>query len=785
MTHTYTDLEFAKVLEQIALRCESAPGRELSVQTAPMQDLNKIRRTLQLVSEFMDAHEHGYRFDFEPLSDLTPLFDDRPVLVFSYDEFLLIYHNCMLGNAIHAALSPLEQYKSLREMAKRLFPLNEITSRFVQIFDAEGEVQDNASSELKRIRKSISALRGRIMKTMQTLVQDTSLEKYLQDKFVTQRNDRYVLPVKENCGLMVKGIVQGQSAKGSTVFIEPEVVVPLSNELQMLIQEEKREIFRILSSFSADILAQKNQIVSNAKQLAVFDYRFACAKLGNELKAEVPQISEEPILELKQARHPLLYLKLRVRELVIPYELRLGEEHDLIILSGPNTGGKTVLLKATGLLTLMALSGLPIPASQQSVIGYFEPVYADIGDDQSIENALSAFSAHIAKAKRMLDNCNSRTLLLIDEIGSATDPAQGSALAQAFLEHFIYKGVKGLITTHYTTLKILGEKTPRCANASMQFDLSTMQPTYKFFFGFPGDSFAIEVAASLGIEDSLIQRAKELAGNQSMAFTEILKALQEEKRSLARASYEYQLKSRNLQARIDELEAKQALLDKDFKEQKKRLIKEMQNELTDQQKIILNELNELKTLDRESRKTRIGETLNKIQSKRETVDKDLRELTQTELKPAFSPKPGDRVFLSEFDTDAVILDIRGLEVTVDMNGITFKTSLDKLFEPREKAAAPIKKEKLPLGMTSVSASPQARLELKILGYTFDEAQPLIDEFIDNALMAGLHKLRIVHGKGTGALRSKVQSYLKRKKEVKDIATPPLEFGGSGVTVISV
>ncbi|MDD2331860.1 MAG: hypothetical protein PHI68_04305, partial [Candidatus Cloacimonetes bacterium] len=433
----YQDLEFGKILRQISQRCDSLLARELAEGLVPLSSLPLIRQELAINDEFTSACEHGYGFDFSHLTSLDPLFVEKQVLIFDYEELLVIYQNALLGNLVHQGLGNCEHYPRILKLAKKLVPLPEITQRFVQIFDPEGEILDGASPELSKIRKSINGLRSRIIRTMQSLIQDSSLEKFLQDKFVTQRNDRYVLPIKDTCSSQVKGIVQGQSAKGSTIFVEPESVVPMSNELQLLIQEEKREIYRILSIYSDVINAASGYLLDNTSLLSEFDLRFAIGKLSRELHSEVPEIGEEPYLDLKAARHPLLILKLDDFSRVIPFELELGKDKDILIVSGPNTGGKTVLLKAVGLITLMALSGLPVPVDKKSKIGYFEPVYADVGDDQSIENALSAFSAHLDKIRRMIGNCGRQTLILIDEIGAATDPTQGSALAQAMLEHFI------------------------------------------------------------------------------------------------------------------------------------------------------------------------------------------------------------------------------------------------------------------------------------------------------------------------------------------------------------
>jgi DNA mismatch repair protein MutS2 len=747
---------------------------------SPFAEVHLVRQNLSLNFEIQDSIAAGSDFSFEEIVDIKRLFDDAAMPVFAYEELLNIFHNVQTANHISEVSKQLKDYQQLYRLLSRLHHLPEITAKFNRIFDFEGNVLDTASAELNRIRKQMTALRARISRTMQSLVQDTKMEKFLQDKFVTQRNDRYVLPVKESCGSFVKGIVQSHSSTKATIFIEPESVVPLSNDLQMLKQEEKTEIYRILRDYTTEIKAFAKEIVSDTGILAELDFRYACGRLGIKLRSRVPQIVSEAYLELTGARHPLLIMRFGNVHEVIPYDFSLGKDNNFMVLSGPNTGGKTVLLKSVGLITLMALSGLPVPVESSSTIGMFTAVYADIGDDQSIENALSTFSSHIDKIRRMLEQCDERTLILIDEIGAATDPQQGSALAQVILERFVERRVKGIVTTHYTALKVFAEHADGCFNASMQFDLKSLQPTYRFIPGFPGDSFAIEVAASLGLDKAMIAKAKELCGTQSIEFTQLLKTMQTEKKKLGRELYEYELKNRNLQARIDELDAKDKDFEKELKQRRQTYLKELQKELIGYQKAYNSELGTIRQLDKDERKQRSETKLTEIQQMQNELQTELGHASLSDRKKAFSIQVGSPVWLANFETDAIVLEIKGKEVLVDMNGISFKTDLSNLYESRIKA-----EKAVTVRTASVSSPSQARLELKLLGMTFDEAQPLIDEFIDEALVAGLHKLRIVHGKGTGALRTKVRDYLRKKKAVIGTDTPAPEAGGSGVTVVTV
>ncbi len=778
MQDSYHDLEYSVLKRQIELLCHSDLGRAEAAKMQPMSDLAKIKAELTLHSQSIQALKDGIEPRLEDLNDPVPLFGIESG-VFGYEEFFLFYQNAAISAFVAPLKDSLVDLPQLKKLWQRIVPLPQIRDRFNAIFDAEGEVQDSASPELKRIRKRFSQLRGNITKTMNEMLSDQKMDQHLMDKFFTHREDRYVLPIKESSAKLIDGIVQSHSGSGSTVFIEPQSIVPLNNELQLIKQDEKKEIYRIFSEFSQQIRDLEQEFVSNTEVLTRLDYLFATARLGVKLDSQVPQLQASPVLELKNARHPLLSLQMGLKK-VIPFDLELSDKR-VLVLSGPNTGGKTVLMKAVGLISLMVLSGLPAPLDPDSKIGIFDHIYADIGDDQSIEAALSTFSSHIGKIKTMLDNATKDSLVLIDEIGAATDPEQGSALAQAILEQFAALGCHTIVTTHYTSLKIFAESHPQALNASMQFNLEGMSPNYRFVTGFPSDSFAIEVAASLGLEEDLIQRAKSLSGTQNREFTELLHKMQEEKKSLARESYQHRLKRRTLELRIEELEAKNEAFEQELKQRKQKFIKELQDELSSQQKIYQRELEELKRMDKEQRKNHSEKKIRETSDKIQELDAQIKAAAMKHRSAVYKPKVGDKVWISSLDADAIIMEIKDEVVTVDMNGIGFKTSLDTVFESKEEQQS--KPEPKHYGRETVSN--KAAYELMLLGLTFDEARPMIDKFIDDAVISGLHKLRIVHGKGSGALRAKTRAYLKRKKQVISFETPPYSEGGDGVTVVTV
>ena len=448
-----------------------------------------------------------------------------------------------------------------------------------------------------------------------------------------------------------------------------------------------------------------------------------------------------------------------------------------LIISGPNTGGKTVTLKTVGLLSLMALSGLPIPAEESSNIGIFHGIFADIGDNQSLENSLSTFSSHLQNIGEMVVNGTSDSLVLIDELGSATDPEQGSALAQAILERLTEMNVLGIITTHYNSLKIFAEENENCVNAAMLFDPEKHLPTYHLKLGFPGNSFALEIASKLGLDKRLIDRAKDLSGSQNAELTDLLIRIGEEKAELARQIFQYQLKSRLLDQKIAAYERKIENWESESKEIRKKNLREAREFLVNLQKELNTEISQIKTEEREKRKERLRQSVGKIRK----IDRELKmreeEISEIKKEPLKNPQIGQNVWLKDIDTGGEIVEIKGDKIKVDVNGMNYTTHLNNLVKISGR-----KNGRKNYNSKPVLTEKSSRMELKILGKTFAEALPEIDRFIDDSILIGMNKIRIVHGKGTGALRSKVRFYLKQNKKIAEFYSPPPAAGGDGVTI---
>ena len=831
-------LEFDKLLKYIKEHCHSLPGVEFLDTFSPSTDKDFIVHRLNLINDIQKIIFHLGDLKFNGLSDVKIIFDEIKSLTFNFEEIKAIITSVKIGNnvissnklqvtsyklngdicypdtqdcfgskaSMNLAMTDGVAYQNFTESLVA-YPIFE--KRFHQIFDEEGNVLDTASTELRSIRQRIRKLKERIQSELHKTLNDVQLNSFLQDKIITQRNDRFVVPVKEGFASNFEGISHGRSGSGASVYMEPKSVVPLNNEVNDLVSAEKEEIYKIFCEFTKQLRGEEEGIVLNFEILKKLDTYFACGRVSLELQAIVPEIVEENLIELKRARHPLLIIKFQSVQKVIPFNLVLGKDYNILLISGPNTGGKTITLKTIGLCTLMALTGLPIPADYGSKIGLLSNVFADIGDNQSIDNSLSTFSGHIHNIKQIVESGSENTLVLIDEIGSATDPEQGVALAQAILEDIIAKGALAVITTHYTSLKVFVENTQRCVNASMQFDPEKHEPTYQFMLGFPGNSFAIEIASKLGLDNELVKRAKELTGTQNVELTELLMKMNEEKRKLSVNNYQFELKNRLLEIKTAELETKL----KEFETNKKKRIKESiadtQSFLTGIQKRINEQLTEIKNLDKIEKKKKLNDLTKEIQEERVRSSEygvqssefgiqssELRVLN-SELRTQNSElEIGNLVWIASFETEAIIMEKKKSGYKVDMNGIIFSVKAEDVFKLDDLKASPhsasymgeAKPEISTTGYVShntIEYSGKAKLELNLLGKNFEESLPLIQDLIDNALFCGLTKVRIVHGRGTGILRQKIRAYLKKNDKVQEFYSPPQEAGGDGVTVVSL
>lgn len=665
----------------------------------------------------------------------------------------------------------------------QLEPLTLLTTEIRRCILEEDEISDDASGTLKQIRRSMNQINDKVHSTLSSLV-NGSLRTYLQDPIITMRGDRYCIPVKAEYRSQVSGLIHDQSATGSTLFIEPMAVVKLNNDLKELYAKEQEEIQIILARLSADTADYVDAIRTDYQIMTDLDFIFARGSLALNMNASKPILNTEGRIHIREGRHPLLD-----KRKVVPITLTLGDTFDLLIVTGPNTGGKTVSLKTVGLFTLMGQAGLHIPALDRSELAVFENVYADIGDEQSIEQSLSTFSSHMTNIVSFLKHVDERSLVLFDELGAGTDPTEGAALAIAILSHLHQKGIRTMATTHYSELKVYALSTPGVENACCEFDLETLAPTYHLLIGIPGKSNAFAIAGKLGLPDYIIEDAKTHLTEQDESFEDLLTDLETSKRTIQKEQEEIASYKRELERLKAEARQKQEKLEA----QKERILKEA----NEKAHAILADAKE--TADETMRNFHKFGKANISAAEMEKEREKLRQkmaatASKSQLgdtKPHRQHKPGDFklgesvkvLSMNLTGTVTSLPDSRG-NVTVQMGILRSQVHISDLAIIEEAPSYSAKqmkrtsKGKMRMGK-SFSVSP----EINLLGKTVDEAIAELDKYLDDAYLAHLSSVRVVHGKGTGALRSGIHTYLRRQKHVKSFRLGAFGEGDAGVTIV--
>ena len=666
---------------------------------------------------------------------------------------------------------------------QRLEPVTRVASEIRRCILEEDVIADDASANLQKIRRSIQSFNGKIHSALNSMV-NGSMRNYLQDAIVTMRGDRYCLPVKAEYRSQVKGMIHDQSSTGSTLFIEPMTVVKLNNDLMELHAKEQEEIQVILSTLSSMAAEHCEELRVDYEVLTTLDFIFARGSLAVDQNASRPVLNQEGRIYIREGRHPLLD-----RTKVVPTTIRLGDDYDLLIVTGPNTGGKTVSLKTTGLFTLMGQAGLHIPALDRSELAVFTEVYADIGDEQSIEQSLSTFSSHMTNIVSFLKQVDEHSLVLFDELGAGTDPTEGAALAIAILTSLHRRGIRTMATTHYSELKVFALTTEGVENASCEFDVETLRPTYHLLIGIPGKSNAFAISKKLGLSDEIIEEAKTHLSDQEESFEELLSDLEHSRRTIEREQAE-------IRAYKEELETL------------RRRTKEKQEKLDAQKERIIRDANEKAERILQSAKDYADETMRNFhkfgkenisasemekerEKLRQRMAKTSSKVTLEKAQPKKAYKPSDfklgtsvRVLsMNLTGTVHTLPDSRG-NVEVQMGILRSKVPITDLDIIEETASYTSKQtRRTSSGKIKMGKSLTVSPEINLIGRTSDEAVALLDKYLDDAYLAHLSPVRVVHGKGTGALRNAVHQYLKRQKHVKSYRLGAFGEGDAGVTIV--
>lgn len=766
-------------------RATSEQGRKLTASLVPMTDPDEIA---QAQTETADALRHLFHrgsTSFGGNRDLGMSIKSLEIgSVLSIPELLRIAAFLENVNRIKSYGrkerddTPPDSLDGYFDMLEPLTPLSNEIRRCIL---SEEEIADDASTTLKHIRRSMVITNDKIHSQLTSMI-NGSYRTYLQDAVVTMRNNRYCIPVKAEHKGQVSGMVHDQSSTGSTYFIEPTAVVNLNNELRELEVRELEEIEVILADLSAQAGAYTEVLSRNQKAMTALDFIFAKASLAMDLNATMPVFNTEHRIRIRQGRHPLLDSKK-----VVPVDIHLGEDFDLLIITGPNTGGKTVSLKTVGLLTLMGQSGLHIPALDRSELSVFHEVYADIGDEQSIEQSLSTFSSHMTNIVTILQTADADSLCLFDELGAGTDPTEGAALAISILDYLHARGIQTMATTHYSELKVYALSTDFVENASCEFSVETLRPTYRLLIGIPGKSNAFAISSKLGLPDHIIEDARRHITEDKESFEDLLANLENSRLTVERERAEIESYKDEVKTLKQQLESKQEKID----QAKARILREANEEARE---ILQNAKEIADETIRAFQKAGAGSSMKDLEKSRQKVRDKISEkndkLSLKNDRPTHKLLKPNQIKLG----DSVKIISMGLKGTVnslpDKNGKLFvqcgiirsQVSLDDLVLIEEETVRTDRMQRASSGKIKVSKSYSVSTEINLLGRTVDEAIPELDKYLDDAYLAHLPSVRIVHGKGTGALRNAVHNYLRKNRVVKSYRLGEFGEGDAGVTI---
>ena len=786
---TLLKLEYNKIITLLEEQAASFRGRQLCRKLKPMTDLKRIDTFQeQTATAFTRIVKKG-RLSF---GDAFPVEESMKRLEVGASlgsgELLRIckvLQNAGRAKAYGRHDTQDELADCLDAYFDQLEPLTLLSNEIERCIIAEDEISDDASPALKHIRRSIAGINDKIHATLNNLV-NGALRSYLQDPIITMRGDRYCVPVKAEYRSQVNGMIHDQSSTGSTLFIEPMAVVKLNNDLKELYAKEQEEIQVILARLSEDTAEYIEEIRTDYRVLTDLDFIFARGQLALSMNASRPILNNEGRIHIRDGRHPLLDARK-----VVPITVTLGEDFSLLIVTGPNTGGKTVSLKTVGLFTLMGQAGLHIPAADRSELAVFHQVYADIGDEQSIEQSLSTFSSHMTNIVSFLKDVDEQSLVLFDELGAGTDPTEGAALAIAILSHLHNRGIRTMATTHYSELKVFALSTEGVENACCEFDVESLKPTYRLLIGIPGKSNAFAISGKLGLPDYIIEDAKNRLTEQDVSFEDLLTDLENSKRIIEKERDEIQTYKREVERLKTQTRQKQEKLD----EQRDRILREA----TEKANAILREAKEMadETMKNFRKFGKEGISAAEMERERERLRKKIKDTAgKSALKPqkpkkTYKPsdfKLGESVKVLSMNLTGTISslpDSRG-NVTVQMGILRSQVNISDL-EIIEEANpyAPKNMRRTGSGKIKMSKSLSVRPEINLLGKTVDEAVAELDKYLDDALLSHLNTVRVVHGKGTGALRKGIHEYLRRQKHVKSYHLAEFGEGDAGVTIVEL
>lgn len=775
-------LEYDKILTMLKERASCCISRELVDTMEPSGDFDTVERELKLTAEAETLFYKTGRSPVDDFPDMRHCLERMHAALFLSTGELLGIASCLKAARIAKDILAKEvgEESYLYNLAGLLITHRSAEEEINRCIINEDEIFDGASPTLARIRRAMRLANEKVREKLNSIIRSTAYQKYLQEPIITIRNGRFVIPVKQEYRQQVPGLIHDQSSSGATLFIEPSAVVELGNEYKKLLAEEADEIERILTELTAMLAPYADEIREDLNIMGQIDLVFAKAKLSRELNAVMPRLNRSNYVRIVRGRHPLI-----PADKVVPIDIWIGKDYRSLIITGPNTGGKTVTLKIVGLFALMVQSGIFVPANEGSEFPVFEHIYADIGDEQSIEQSLSTFSSHMKNIVGILDKADENSLVLLDELGAGTDPIEGAALAMSILEELNDRHCICVSTTHYSEIKAFAMTHEGMENASMEFDIDRLCPTYRLYIGIPGKSNAFEISSRLGLPNSIIDKAKGFLKGEDVRFEDIISSAQ----SQHRIAEEERKMAEEARAELEKLRAdaerERRKLDEDrnrlqakAKEDAKRIVADTKREM---EKLIV-EIRSIKDIDRSAADRAIQAARDTLRATETAVNEKEAIKKEDNTKPPKTVRAGDTVNIVTLDQKATVLsapDSKGdVMVQAGVMKLNVKLKDIRLIEEK-KAAAPTS------GKVGLGAGKQVGLELDVRGMLVDEANIIVDRYLDDAYNAGLSEVNIIHGKGTGALRTGIQAFLKRHPLVKGYRMGSYGEGDAGVTVVTL
>lgn len=795
MNKYYKTIELHKILELLSQECSNDASKKLALSIEPCTQLDEVKKEITKTS---DALELSVRYGtpmFYSFINICPLVEKAGSgATLGLSELIEIRRMLhQISELVKWHNDAENNENSLEYLFECLFPNDYLMRRLDSAIISEDELADDASAELASIRRKINRAGAKIKETLESMIKSTETKKYLQETRVTMRDGRYVLPVKTEHKGSVSGLVHDTSSTGATLFIEPISVVEANNDIRILKVQEQEEIHRIIADFSKQCADFKEQLISGYNASVKLSLYFAKANLAASMRACAPEISNDGIVLLKKARHPLID-----KNKVVPIDVELGDKFSTLIITGPNTGGKTVILKTVGLLTAMTMCGLLIPVADGSKISIFEKILVDIGDNQSIEESLSTFSSHMNRVVEILKNADWNSLVLVDELGSGTDPVEGAALAVSIIERLKQQGAKIICTTHYQELKLFAIDTDDVENASCEFDVNTLRPTYRLIIGSPGKSNAFEISRQLGIPDDIIDDAKAILTGENRRFEEIIENLEKTRLELDKQRAEAKEANNTAQKLKAELTEQRALLEK-HKEQELEIARREANAIvkrvTAQSEKLIDELDEIRKQKEKTDFAKLAiDAKHKSKSTLNQLYNDANPITANNEEYVL-PRPlvkGDNVLIADMNKKGIVVTPPDESGNCFIQAGIMKTKIHvsklRLIE-KQQASNNLNKKQGSGRVTSKGVESKMtrrpQLELDIRGYASDDGVYEVDNFLDQAVMSGASVVTIIHGKGTGVLKNSIRNHLKRHPHVANFRKGLYGEGEDGVTIVEL